>query len=128
MYVNQELGGNFRLIPNENVDSIWIRSMESDETVLGFYYCSPDYGDSDFYNIVQDEVEKFNNGRNTFIFGDFNARTKNECENISYDKYDSDLGVDTVMTEIPLSRNSEDMKLINHRGKEFLDIELTTSQ
>ena len=88
VYINQKLGGNFWLIPNENVDSIWIRSMESDETVLGFYYCSPDYGDSDFYEVVQDEIEKFSNSRNTFIFGDFNARTKNECENITQDKYD----------------------------------------
>ena len=122
MYINQELAGNFRLIPNENVDSIWIRSVESDETVLGFYYCSPDYGDSDFFKIVQDEIAKFNNGSNTFIFGDFNARTKNECENIAHDKYDSDLGFDSKIIELPLSRNSEDMKVINKRGNEFLDI------
>ena len=122
VYINQELGDSFRLIPNENIDSIWLRSKESDETVLGFFYCSPEYGDSDFSEIVQDEIVKFSNNRNTFIFGDFNARTKNECENLIHDKYDADMGLDTVMKELPLSRNSEDMKLINHRGKEFLDI------
>ena len=120
VYINQELGDSFRLIPNENIDSIWLRSKESDETVLGFFYCSPDYGDSDFSEIIQDEIGKFSNNRNTFIFGDFNARTKNECENLIHDKYDADIGLDTVMEELPLSRNSEDMKLINYRGKEFL--------
>ena len=122
VYINQEIRDNFRLIPNSNVDSIWIRSKGPDETVLGFYYCSPDYGDSDFFETVQDEIDKFSNGTNTFIFGDFNARTKNECENIVHDRFDSDLGLDTTMRDLPLTRNSEDMKMKNKRGKEFLDI------
>ena len=121
VYISQELAGNFRLIPNENVDSIWIRSKGSDETVLGFYYCSPDYGDSNFFEVVLNEIEKFDNIKNTFIFGDFNARTKNECENIARDKYDTDMGFDSMISELPLSRNSEDKKF-NKRGKEFLDI------
>ena len=120
VYVSQELAGNFRLIPNENVDSIWIRSVGSVETVLGFYYCSPDYGNSNFSEVVLNEIQKFST-KNTFIFGDFNARTKNECENIVCDKYDANLGIDSTIRELPLPRNSEDMKT-NNRGKEFLDI------
>ena len=122
VYINQNLANNFRLIQNENDDSIWIRSLGTDETILGFYYCSPDYGNSDFFEVVNSEIEKFNNGKNTFIFGDFNARTKTVCENIVHDKYDKDLGIHSKMTDLPLPRNSEDMKLVNTRGKDFVDI------
>ena len=73
--------------------------------------------------IVNQEVEYFANKHNTYIFGDFNARTKTECENIVHDKSDDDLEVPTGMSmeNIPLPRNSED-KNINSRGKEFLDL------
>ena len=63
VYINQNLANNFRLIQNENDDSIWIRSLGTDETILGFYYCSPDYGNSDFFEVVNSEIEKFNNGK-----------------------------------------------------------------
>ena len=45
VFVNQKIADNFRLIPNDNVDSIWIKTslgLEEEETRLGFYYCSPD--------------------------------------------------------------------------------------
>ena len=122
VYISQKLFSNFRLIPTENYDSIWIRSTGTDETVLGFYYCSPEYGDSSFFEVVNSEIDKFNNEKNTFIFGDFNARTKTECENIAHDKHDDDLGINPKIKELPLPRNSADMKLVNQRGKDFLDI------
>ena len=122
VYISLKLANNFRLMQNENNDSIWIRSLGTDETILGFYYCSPDYGDSNFFEIVNNEIETFNNGKSTFIFGDFNARTKIVCENILHDKYDDDLGINSELQDLPLPRNSEDMKLVNKRGKEFLDI------
>ena len=56
------------------------------------------------------------------VFGDFNARTKTVCENIAHDKSDDYLGVDNKLETLPLPRNSEDMKIVNKRGKDFLDI------
>ena len=41
---------------------------------------------------------------------------------IIHDKYDEELGIKNEIEEEPLSRNSEDMKIVNQRGKEFLDI------
>ena len=127
VFVNQKVAKNFRIIPNENVDSIWIRTSlgldrEEDETRLGFFYCSPDRKGSNSIDVVSEEIEKFNNGKNTFIFGDFNARTKTLCENIIHDKHDDIFGLQVEMTSVPPSRNSEDLKLVNQRGHDFLDI------
>ena len=123
VFIKQNLANNFKLIPNDNEDSIWIRtSMGTDETHIGFYYCSPESSESNFQEIVSNEFEKFNNGRNTYIFGDFNARIKTVCENIAYDKSDEFLGVENKLDSMPLPRNSEDMRIVNKRGKDFLDI------
>ena len=109
------------------MDSIWIKTSlgleeENCETRLGFFYCSPEKADSNFFDTVNTEIEKFSNGRNTFIFGDFNARTKTICENMIHDKHDESLGIQVEMMEIPPSRNSEDIKTVNKRGHDFLDI------
>ena len=98
-------------------------AREEDETLLGFFYCSPDRKGSNAFDTVTNEIEKFNNGKNTYIFGDFNARTKTICENITHDKHDDDiLGLKVEMTSIPPPRNSQDMKLVNQRGRDFLDL------
>ena len=49
----------------------------------------------------------------TYIFGDFHARTRTECENVVYDKYDDDLGIPTDIQHIPQFWNSEDKKVLN---------------
>ena len=78
--------------------------------------------ESNHFDIVSDEVGKLNNGKNTYIFGDFNARIKTVCENIASDKSDEYLGIENKLDKIPISRNSEDKKLVNKRGREFLDM------
>ena len=60
--------------------------------------------------------------KNTYIFGDFNARIKSVVENIAQDKFDKDLGIENTLETVLITRNSEDMKIVNKRGKEFLDI------
>ena len=125
VYLNQEVASNFRLLPNDNPDSIWIKTslgLDEDEIRIGFYYCSPDRNGSDNFEMVTDEIPKFNNNKNTYIFGDFNARTKSVCENIVQDKMDETLGIQNVMEKIPPKRNSEDVKLVSQRGHDFLDL------
>ena len=125
VYVKQDVASNFRLIPNDNVDSIWLKTslgLGENEVRLGFYYCSPEKKGSNSFEVVCEEIEKLNNGKNTYIFGDFNARTKTICENIVQDKMDETLGIQTVMKSKPTPRNSEDQKLVNNRGHEFLDL------
>ena len=125
VYVNQKVASNFRLVPNDNIDSIWIKtSMDigNDETTLGFYYCSPEKKESNIFETVCEEIEKYNSGKNTYIFGDFNARTKTVCENIVHDKTDENLGIQTTIKTLHPPRNSEDLKLINKRGHDFLDL------
>ena len=102
--------------------SQYASGLGDDETRLAFYYCSPEKKESNHFDIVSDEVGKLNNGKNTYIFGDFNARTKTVCENIIHDKTDETLGIQTTIKSTPPSRNSEDQKLVNKRGHDFLDL------
>ena len=106
---------------NTNEDSIWIKS-KTDPIHLGFYYCSPEKYDSNFSEIVGNEIETFSHKGSTYIFGDFNARTKTVPENILVDKFDKDIGVQCEMQKLPNSRNSEDTKIKNKKGNEFFDL------
>ena len=123
LYIRQNIANNFKLIPNTNVDSIWIKDTSDDNRLhLGFYYCSPEDANSNFLETVNSEIEMHSNYFNTYIFGDFNARTKIQCENITSDKFDKEMGIqNNINTPLP-SRNSEDLKIVNKRGKDFLDI------
>ena len=122
VYVRQSISKNFRLIPTNNEDSIWIKTTpEAGDVInLGFYYCSPESESSTFTETHGKEIERMADNK-TYIFGDFNARTKTECENIMHDKFDDDMGIPTTMQEKPLPRNSQDTKM-NKRGKPFLDL------
>ena len=125
IYVKQDIAKNFHLLPNNNnKDSIWLTTTPSNGKPIriGFFYCSPENGKSNFFETVNGELESFGQEFDTHIFGDFNARIRDEQETLSYDKSDEELGVDTNIHEPPPRRNSEDMKLINKRGKELLDI------
>ena len=124
VYAKQNIENNFHLIPNNNVDSIWIRTnpSESKAVRLGFYYCSPEKKSSNFFDTIQREIERFGDDYNTYIFGDMNARTKTEQEIIIHDKSDDEFGISTTIHIPPPPRNSEDMKLLNKRGKDLLDI------
>ena len=124
--IKHNIAHKFQLIPNNNIDSIWIKTSKTPqdkEICLGFYYCSPEVTNtSNFFEVVNHEVDLYNNKENTFIFGDLNARIKTENETIIQDKYDELFDIEIDVQTKPLFRNSEDMKLINQRGKEFLDI------
>ena len=123
VFIRRSIAKNFQVIPNKNEDSIWLRTTpKSEEPIrLGFYYCSPENSTSTFTETVGKEIEHFIDDQ-TYIFGDFNARTRTDCENLAYDKSDDDLGIPTTMQDIPPPRNSEDKKLLNKRGKDFLDL------
>ena len=124
--IKHNMAGKFQLISNNNIDSIWIKTAETQEdkeTCIGFYYCSPETCNAtNFFEVVNREIELYNNKNNTFIFGDFNARIKTEQETIIQDKFDDLFGIETEILMEPIPRNSEDIKIINNRGREFLDI------
>lgn len=124
VHIKQDIARNFQLLPNNNTDSIWLTTCPSQgkQTRLGFFYCSPENAKSNFFETVNREVESFGQDFDTHIFGDFNARIKDQGETLSYDKFDDDLGVASNILEPPPPRNSEDMKIINKRGKDLLDI------
>ena len=124
--IKHNMAGKFQLISNNNIDSIWIKTAETQEDKepsICFYYCSPETcSATNIFEVVDREIELYNNKNNTFIFGDFNAGIKTEQETIIQDKFDDLFGIETEILMEPIPRNSEDMKIINNRGKEFLDI------
>ena len=126
MLIKHNIAHKFQLIPNNNIDSIWIKTSKTPqdkEICLGFYYCSPEVTNmSNFVEVVNHEVDLYNNKENTFIFRDLNSLIKTENETIIQDKYGELFDIEIDVQTKPLSRNSEDMRLINQRGKEFLDI------
>ena len=124
VYIKNNLVKNFHLLANNSNDSIWLTTKPSTgkPTRLGFFYCSPENPNSNFHDIVNGEIESFTQDYDAHIFGDFNARTKDERENVVYDKYDDELGIPSTIHKLPPRRNTEDMKIINKRGKDLLDI------
>lgn len=83
-------------------------------------------GNSNFLVIVSSEIETFYTVKDTFIFGDFNARTKTVCENIIYDKSDEILGIENKLDSILLCRKGPQIYRNIHRvpgwrggGKDF---------
>ena len=121
VFIKHNIEKNFTVMHNTNVDSIWIKN-NIQQLHLGFYYCSPENIKSKFFETVNNEIGTMCNETNTYIFGDFNARTKVCCENIIADKFDEELGISSDMYDSPYSRNSEDLKIVNKRGKDFLKI------
>ena len=123
VFIKHNIANNFILLPNTNIDSIWLKTKSKNPAHLGFYYSSPDRknSESDFFETINKELENLTLKSNTYIFGDFNARTKTLTENIIADKFDVEFGLQCEMLSLPNPRNSEDIKM-NKRGKEFLDL------
>ena len=69
VFLKQSISSNFQLIPNNNIDSIWIQSKETKgehPLRLGFFYCSPENSiTSDFFKTVNGEIETFARKENT---------------------------------------------------------------
>ena len=66
------------------------------------------------------EIRKFKEKGTVIVQGDFNAHTNNFLDYIENDKTDEEMGIENY--DKPLSRNSEDIKPPNERGKHFLDL------
>ena len=81
---------------NKNEDSIWI-SMKQNECkrkcYFGFYYCSPQKQNDEFFKTVNEEIEYFQKRGQVYIYGDFNARTAKETDIIEQDKFDINFGL-----------------------------------
>ena len=114
-----------QLMPNNNIDSIWIKlktsNHSSDNIFIGTYYVSPENqknkNDISLFNILNEEVNKFKCKGSIFIMGDFNGRTAMQSDFIQGDKFDDN---SEIPLKEPLPRNSEDRKS-NARGLDLLD-------
>ena len=79
VFIRHNLVKKFEIIKNSNPDSIWLKTTTEDDIVLhfGFFYCSPyRKQNDDFFDTINDEISAYGKNSNTFIFGDFNGRTK----------------------------------------------------
>ena len=74
--IRQHLADNFQVIPNDNIDSIWIKTIDKylggQGIYFGFFYCSPSNPLSNFFNVLRRKLICLIISV-TLIFGDFNA-------------------------------------------------------
>ena len=115
--VKHDIMDSFNIEKNNNGNSI--RVSLTVKSYFGFYYYSPPKKDDNFFPIIQEEIQFFQNKGQIYVFGDFNARVAIEIDFIEQDKYDLNYGLQNP-TNIPKS-NSYDNK-INARGKEIIDL------
>ena len=125
-------------VPTENQNSIWVKINkdfcgENEDIFLGSFYVSPDRKGStktEFFSLVNDDIDKFRDKGAVLVQGDLNARTGNEQDFIQSDKFDNSLEIEIQISGTSLesenlnnklSRNSQD-KTVNQRGNELLDL------
>ena len=54
VFVKNNIAKNFTIIPNKNIDSIWMKTNYKDNPIhFGFYYCSPGKRSSTFFETVK---------------------------------------------------------------------------
>ena len=118
---------------NKNSEKCWIK-LQKDELGLTndiyicFAYISPNNSsfskrqDTDAFQNIMADINKYVNKGKIMLLGDFNARTYNICENI-IDDNDSFIPLpdDYVADVNIIPRVSQDM-IINEYGKELLEI------
>ena len=116
----------FSVMKNDNQDSIWVKlkkesSGEENDIYIGTYYISPLKGKEgiDKSEKLWEEVLFFQKSGYVMINGDFNAKTGNEDDFITPDKYNDNMC--THYTESFHKRNSQD-KALDERGKNIIDM------
>ena len=60
VYVKHNIANNFKIIPTDNADSIWLRTSLGchEEARFGFYYCSPEGKEtSNFLEVIGNEIQ-----------------------------------------------------------------------
>ena len=93
VFVNQEVASNFRLIQNDNADSIWIKTSDN-ETRLAFYYCSPEKKES-MVKTIGEKCERF--AILKFTHEDTREVSNADSASKHEDKDEDHLGMNNVM-------------------------------
>ena len=86
---------------------------------VGTHYVSPTSAAADKTAKLVESVSAFQAKGYVLINGDFNARTGNQNDTISQDKFDTDFDIEIEGNNS--KRNSQD-KIVNKRGEEILDM------
>lgn len=126
IFVKEEVEHLVQVVPNNSPDSIWVKikkdpNTQNEDIYLGSYYISPDRRKDklNFFTLLNEEINRFSKKGSVLVQGDLNARTGNEQDFVTFDKYD--IIPSNVGENSPIKRSSEDRK-INQRGKELIDL------
>ena len=126
VFVREHTAKLFSVMDVENQDSIWLKlkkeiSGEANDIYIGTYYISPPKGkeNPDKLQKLCEDVLYFQKRGEVIINGDFNAKTGNEADFITPDKYDDNFV--TYHTENQRKRNSQD-KTLDDRGNAILEM------
>ena len=134
VFVKKEIEHLVKLVPSDHEDSIWIKlpkegTGEDDDIFIGTCYASPPSKNNrvkssethDKHSSVErffEEAHQFSKKGEIILQGDINARTGNDPDFLTKDKYDDYFGIEN--REVNPPRNSEDKKVCE-RGSLLLD-------
>ena len=112
------MGDSVHVVPNTNENSIWIeiknKSNKNDSLFVCSFYVSPESRKNklNLFELLDEEIRKFQNKGSIILQGDFNARVGNEIDFIPPDPF-----LNNVFDSSPINftqsippRNSEDTK------------------
>ena len=135
VFAKKEIAHLIQLVPNDHEDSIWIKLSKRDtgedkDLYIGTCYVSPPsknrkdqaYGTKDKHSSLErffEDAHQYSKKGEIILQGDMNARTGNEPDFLTNDKYDNYFGIENC--EINPPRNSEDKKVCE-RGSLLLDL------
>ena len=131
LFVKSEYAHLVKPVKNDNEDSIWVKvSKEGTDSLsdlyIGTLYLSPardETGKNEgraSLEVFFNEIRKFKEKGTVIAQGDINAHTSTLPDYLESDKTDEEMGIKNYAK--PLSRNSEDKKPPNERGKHFVDL------
>ena len=133
VFARKEISHMVKYVPNNHEDSIWVKlckeeTGETKDIYIGTCYISPpnrnkqaNVSDENHLSLecFFKEAKSLNKKGEVIMQGDINARTGNEPDFISKDKFDDLFGIEN--NEINPPRNSEDRKVCD-RGTLLLDL------
>ena len=135
VFAKKEIAHMIELVPNDHEDSIWIKILkevtgEEFDIFIGTCYASPPSRNSrakasetnEKHSSLErffEEAHLYSKKGEVILQGDINARTGDEPDFLSKDKYDDLFGIEN--REINPPRNSEDKKVCE-RGSLLLDL------
>ena len=128
----EEIKDGIEILANHHDSVIWLRldkgffHLDKDVFICGIYLWgedSPCYNavHVDFFELLQQDINEYENEGSVFLIGDFNSRVGIRDDFIIHDIFNGEIDFDDYLPDVPLSRASSD-KTCNAFGLKLIDL------